>query len=748
MALLAAYLLFGYFAGPYLVQPRLEHYLAGHFGRELRIGQLQVDPITWSVQLQAVTLPANEQGLWPGLTLSADRVDMRFSFWRLEPVISELKLQAPTLILDTESMLMQSGRYPFNSLWRQWQLHDSGDSKPESVAIKNFRIDSGKVLIDSSNVIAADRTVLTELTDIFLRSSKLNAEVIREFELAFSVTDQADIQMQGRWNAEDLTSTGHYQLAAATAESRMGFQTEGVFASHLLADELQLDLSQSQLHGSSFSACMLEGLICTAMDPLAADFEASLLVASDGVRLIQGNARSGAFQLDASLGRGSVELARRQVFDSAQIDLSLPEAGLIDGTDINSIQNFIIRLFAADGSSGSIEGQIDFQSQHTEAEFSMSGKHEFSGVLQVQRFGSQREQAAFSQLKVQLDNPTADLIEDFNTEYLDHRIEAKNLQLQLTARMDELGLGLQETIRLEQPRLILNTEPVPELEARGSSGSGFSTRLDAAWVLALLQAPDDSIMLEIPQLEMDTATATGLRELIQRQTFSTLKAISDQPFEGLAKTLQIGGRNLDEIHFAAGSAALDVASEETLDDLAAILLQRPGLGLELAGVYDLLIDKKALQTEQIRTHIALATAADLSFRSGSAPTDFNDPKVHSVIDEFARRRLPAKVIQSFAEHFGQADVDQGVLPEGEASAYYELLFELLVDYAEIPQGALTTLARYRAQAVMDGLEQQGVARERLLATTQPIISAARVDGVPLPLQLTLWTGKHAATSEQ
>src|SRR5690606_16589930 len=112
-----------------------------------------------------------------------------------------------------------------------------------------------------------------------------------------------------------------------------------------------------------------------------------------------------------------------------------------------------------------------------------------------------------------------------------------------------------------------------------------------------------------------------------------------------------------------------------LADLAGILSQRPALGIIVAGVYDPQVDKKALQTEQLRTHVALAMAADLAFRTGAEPPDFSDPIVHSVIDEFANRRLPPDVMQQFVEQYGHADADQAVLPEGDVTEYYSSLFE-------------------------------------------------------------------------
>ena len=105
------------------------------------------------------------------------------------------------------------------------------------------------------------------------------------------------------------------------------------------------------------------------------------------------------------------------------------------------------------------------------------------------------------------------------------------------------------------------------------------------------------------------------------------------------------------------------------------------------------------------------------------------------MDEFAGRRLPPRVLEAFKNHFGEADVDQGLKPEGDAAAYYEALFELLVDYAQIPEGALATLARYRSQAIADALSKQGVERQRVQVASQASNTEASVDGVPISISL-------------
>lgn len=742
LALLSAYLLLGYFAGPLILQPRLEQYVSSQLGRELRFEQLRVDPITWSATLQKVDLPASEQGLWPGLSISADRIDLRFSFWKLTPSVAALTLQDPRFILNAENERMQSGRYPFVSLWRQWQESSLAGAGFEPIAIRQWRVEGGQALIAK-----ADLPVANVLLDkIFLQADKQDPDGLRKYNLTFSVNKLADIKAQGLFRSADLSSKGQYQLVVVNSpqESMGGFEAEGAFDSEFLADEMQVTLTESQLRAEQFSACLLEGLMCAAISPLQTDFEAVLLATTDAIRLLQANAQMKAFALDASMGKGSLVLARQRAVDSARIELSLPQVLPSDASDMGDSRNFVIQLFAADSDQYRLDGQFDMQSQQTAANLQISGKQEISGTVGLQRVGPQALQAAFSQLDLRLNNPQASLAQDFMKEYLGSAFAAKTLQLKLTASMDDMGLRLEENISLEQLRLL----PNPDSELARDSELGAEPQadpgLDAEWLLALLQDPQDSVSLEIPELQMNFATPSSLREVLQQQIFSMLSAFAEQPFVGLAEQFQLDDQELDEVYFAAGKAALNAASAKTIAELANVLLQRPRLGIAMAGVYDSLIDNKALQTEQVRTHIALASAAELAFRTGSEPTDFNDPVVHSVIDEFARRRLPAKVLQAFADYFGQADVDQGVLPEGDAADYYAKLFELVVDHAEIPQSALSTLARYRAQAVMEALEAQGVAPERLQAADQPTISEARVSGVPLPLQVQIWREGNAA----
>jgi hypothetical protein len=516
----------------------------------------------------------------------------------------------------------------------------------------------------------------------------------------------------------------------------------GAFETSLFAEGLKLELFDVAFQASAFSTCALEQLLCAEFQPLALQFNATLLLASSGVLLEKAHGQAGPFSLDASLGGGQLELARHHI-GSAIFELgpvSKPGVGIAPyeaGLAEAMTREFILDLSLGENREMQGKGQFNHRFGSAEARFAMTGDLPVHGEVGLQQFAQQHMdqqeiKPAWSQLAIKLENPNAGLARHFADKYLAGRLASDSLQLDMAVRWERDQLYLHESILLEQASLVPGT------------ASTDAPVLDPGWLLALLQDPEGRVVLQPFSGETLAADKQSLGESREQSLVSGLNTLLEDPLLALSSVLGQADPNMGEVRFEAGSAALDEGSAGKLALLGEALNHRPGLSVQIAGVLDPLIDRKALQAEQVSTHVALATAADLAFQSGSQLPDFSDPKVHSVIDEFARRRLPPQVLASFSEHFGMADVDQGLKPEGDADAYYAALFEILVDYAQIPQGALTTLARYRAQAVVDELARAGVSKDRLLVEKQAMDTEARVDGIPLPVRLQLNPGDGIA----
>jgi len=785
LALLAIYLLTGYFAVPPWLQPRLQQYLAVQLGRELHFEQLKFDPITWSVQLKKVELSSGsampqEQGLFPGTSLTADALEIRFNFWRLNWAISELKVSAPAWILDAQHPLMQSGPYPFFSLWQSYRTTRGSDFVP----ISRWRIEAGRMLVSAET--SGPAQIL--LDEVFLKTGSRNAEGLREYSLALSTAEQAEIKVQAAVDLNTLGSAGRYQFfsaaskqseflnspAATPADEFAGYRAEGAFQLTTQSDMLLIELTDSELSADSALRCVMDGFLCVSIYPVLADFEATIQAATNGVQLLSADAQLPTFELDAVMAQGSIELGRKLAIDSAQIKLTgspmfaTPGAGPDAAQVDHDVLDFDVLLQPAPGPVYQLHGQLDSNSGQVELLFSSAGGEGNRGELRLQEIAAQQAEATSAhpnaqpdtqpdtqpsaqaiaqaiaqpiaqpiaqaneqprtQLDLLLENPAASLAKDFLTEHLSGRMQAASLQLRLRAILNDSGLSLKENISLQRVSLEPALSPADE------------QTLDSQWLLALLQNPQAEVSLELPERQLTLTEKSRLDTLLLAPIQPYLASMIEQPFTAIARQMGRESAELSVVRFESGSAELNADSSANLVVLGEALLQRPGLGIELAGVFDPLIDKKALQIEQIRTHIALSSAAELAFQSGSQAPDFNNPVVHSVIDEYARQRVPAKVLQAFIEHFGAADVDQGVIPEGDIAAYYAALFEVLVEYAEIPQQALSTLARFRAQTVMDTLTGQGVASERLTVLPQAQSSVAELAGVPLALAIRLHGG--------
>ncbi len=742
IALIAAYLLIAYLAVPPWLQPRLEQYVKKQWGGQLHFENLRFDPLTWSVDLTGVRLVSGEQGLFPDITLTAQSVHVRFNFWRLHAAVSTLVVKAPIITIDGNSTLMPSAPYPFVTQWQGWI--SSLDKEHRRVPIRRWRLETGRMVLSYPGSQKADEVIMDELS---IQAQKSNDVGQREYELAFASAKGSITKMQGHLDEKTLVSSGQYQWTATLPQDEYSDLTvTGEFSISPQGDLLLIELAQSQLNSDQLERCVLDSMLCARIYPLNVNFSATLQAATQGVRLLSAQLQQAAFEMDASLARGTITLHQQLAWDSADLQISaLPESEERAGQDILAGDTLEFELALQRTGDGllnahmNLTGRFHPQSEHARMRFTSLGEPEFLGELQWQWIPAQHPKEAYPQVELQLQNPGASLAKDFIAEQLSAPVAAGALQLLLTAKLKDEELRFTENVRLQQ----VNTSPanvVPELSPNVPATVPPATpltspRLDAAWLLPLLRNLQSEVELAIPEQNVPLTEQLSLQSMIQAPILAYLNIVAAQPLEGLAQQMGKEGQNLAEVHFESGSAELNATSSESLTVLAEALSQRPGLGVELAGVYDPLIDKKALQTEQIRTHIALATAAELAFQSGSEPPDFSDPRVHSVIDEFARQRLPIKVLSGFSGHFGEADADRGVVPEGDVAAYYAALFELLVDYAEIPQAALTTLARYRAQAVIELLAGQGVSRDRLHAAPEPRSNPAELTGVPLQLQL-------------
>lgn len=238
-----------------------------------------------------------------------------------------------------------------------------------------------------------------------------------------------------------------------------------------------------------------------------------------------------------------------------------------------------------------------------------------------------------------------------------------------------------------------------ELGEGDSIPAATNRPLDLA--IALLEDADGGIRVDVPlpavRLGDQVAPLARFRDGLD----AVVLRMTEAPIEVLAGLADPAGVDLGRVAFDAGSAALNEAASEALATLAAALARRPRLGVQIVGRYDPVADRNALAREQMNLHIALATSAGAADSTAQTTLDFSDPRVISILEEFAGERLRPQSVAAIRARF-----------PGAGPRYYEAVYEALVGAETVSDRAVKSLARFRARAVVGALAANQIAAER------------------------------------
>ncbi len=278
----------------------------------------------------------------------------------------------------------------------------------------------------------------------------------------------------------------------------------------------------------------------------------------------------------------------------------------------------------------------------------------------------------------------------------------------LAGRMD-----LSARLRLREAELDLENRLVIEgLRFDEPDGSAIGALpLDTA--VALLEDDEGRIAIRVPVAPRRVGAGFDAAGAFSRALAGYVSTLTAAPFEYLAELVGRPQLDLATLGFAPGSAEIREETRAKLGALNDALESRPSLGLTVYPGLDPVADREALARQQIRLHVNLATSTGMQPEAAEKPIDFDDPKVQTVLDEFAGNRLPPSRQAAIADRH----------PDPDASRY-RAVFEALVDNEDVPSSALDRLARYRARSIVEELASSGDDGSRVqlapaIAMTEP-----------------------------
>ncbi|MGH8761788.1 MAG: DUF748 domain-containing protein [Nitrosospira sp.] len=404
--------------------------------------------------------------------------------------------------------------------------------------------------------------------------------------------------------------------------------------------------------------------------------------------------------------------------------------GSLDFADLSLILPFATHVHALDGSIAGISS-----SRRSRTRIDLTGQVEAYGEASAAGVLVPRNPEKLLDIEVNFDNIEMPPLSPYSATFAGRKIAAGKLWLTLHYKIVDGKLAGENTLMLADFKL----------GERIEAPNALDLPLDLA--IALLKGPDGRIKLAVP-VEGDMGNPTfDYGTVIRGALANVIRRVVSSPFRLLAGLLdENDAEKLRKVEFEPGSDDIEPAQREQLDILVEALKKRPKVGVVVKGPYDAERDGQHLRRELAHRDLAIAMGAapapgeDLGLITyGDADTQKalekllaerggpDEDAVQKFVDEYAKKtgRQPDRV-NKLLGLFGRGSRDR---------AFYEALFEHLVELQPLPDNALQALAASRTQAIMDVLLKAGIDSKRLVSgSVEPVTGEP---GKPIAAELAL-----------
>lgn len=294
----------------------------------------------------------------------------------------------------------------------------------------------------------------------------------------------------------------------------------------------------------------------------------------------------------------------------------------------------------------------------------------------------------------------------------------------------DLGYNIKDSELLGENSVILEDFTLGE---RVESPNAMSLPLDLA--IALLTDSDGKIDIAMPIRGNVDHPEFSYGHLVRQAIFNLLTKVVTAPFRALGALLGGKSENPDMILFEPGRAELAPPEQEKLQTVAEALGKRKQLLLTVHGGFEPGLDGTALKTSQLRRTLIQ------KFGVPPGPLAFDNAKTQRALEKLAENKLAA--FQSgYEESSGKKikRVNPALALLGQASedsAFYQALFDYLVETAPLPQAELQTLAEQRGLAIVQDLAGRA-GEDNARITVGPAVQTAEQEKfVPAKLELSI-----------
>lgn len=718
LAGIALYALAGFLLAPAFLKRELEATVADRTASTVAVEQVSVNPFTLGVALRNFRLdkPADQ------LALSVARMDAQVhvaSLLKRTWIIRILAFDEPRLAVQVAG---RDGR------WLA-RLTDALANTAATLAasvdadLARLRVSRGELRITTDPAGAEPSGSPLELADLQLRIDNLDAAPSErsDFALSASVSGSGHLDGSGWLTREPAAleaavAVSGLDLAALSDDLDLGGEDE------LASGQLQADVRVDYQRGAvrldvDFEIRDVKIADASGVEPV---FSVTVIGGSGGV--IDTSSRPASLEVARlespylSIERGPGGQIRLPPWLLAWVPGTANDAapkrievagGRVHFTDLSLTPLVQINTHQINGTLS----QLGVGSETTAA-LAVQGKTQESGFGQLSATWLPSALSRSASLDLVLRDIDLALLSPYLVGIAGREITSGGLSLELDCQVTDQKLDLDNQLVIKD--LVLGRRP----ETPGATGD---LPLDFATALLTDDNGHTSLSIPVPSSWIDG----GFRAVpVLRQAFTDfVSGLTDAPFAVFAALTGRPADELSSVDFRAGSAAIAPPVAARLADLGRALAQRPALGLDIIPSYDAVADRDALARQQMRLHIALATSAGPPGQATQRTLLFTDEKVQAVLDEFATTRLRLEQLATISTRFANRD-----------EPYYQAIFEALVANEAVSNTAVKSLARYRAQSIVDQLVGAGIDGERLTVADQVTTVAAVQGAVAIGLQ--------------
>ncbi len=306
--------------------------------------------------------------------------------------------------------------------------------------------------------------------------------------------------------------------------------------------------------------------------------------------------------------------------------------------------------------------------------------------------------ALFTDIHVKFDGVELTSVTPYSGHFAGYAIEKGKLSIDVSYQVENRQLTANQKFHIDQ------------LELGDRVESPDAVKLPLKLAVALLKDRNGVIDIDLPMTGSLDDPQFKMGPLIWKAFIGLLGKIVTSPFTLLAK---LGGRSdeINQVDFAAGSAALDAAGQERMVALAKALKERPSLELEVPTAYAPDADSQAISKQRLDEQLKALGA--------TAATD--DAARFDLLRKAFEKDLGAKTPPPPATA-AVLEQRKKKAPDLSYDAANTELVAALAEKHPVTEAELGELARARAQAIRDSLLSSGEvdAKRVFILGIQPI----------------------------